>query len=285
MTQIKLVDISASIVEAWKNRFSGEANVECIAGDITEVEADVWVTPTNSKGHMSGGVDLAIRNHLGPEIQVRVQAAINELYEGLLPVGRAVIVAAPTHSHETPRWVVATPSMVGESDDLRRTKNTALACAAAFQAIYYASDKHGTEIDSIAIPGLGSGTGKIPSGVCADLMLVGYRLFCRKRYDSFDEMLEHLHEELGEVGLAHVTKAGPQPGTGQFMQVIDGGVEKATLPDEGLEKAYTQEEKAELEEVLHVEQLDDPPVKVVEIPTISEGDEYIKSTPIGTPLV
>lgn len=277
MTQIKLIDISPFVVQALESAFDDHPEVTVIQGDITEQDVDVWVTPTNSKGHMSGGVDLAIRNKLGPEIQVRIQDAIQDVYEGLLPVGRAVIVNAPTHSHETPRWVVATPSMVGESDDLRRTKNTALACAAAFQAIYYANDKHGAEIDSIAIPGLGSGTGKISPEVCADLMLVGYRLFLRKRYDSFDEMLEHLHEELGEVGLAHVAEAGPQPHTGQVMQTVEGGIGKGTFPgDLHIHKGNIP--PTDVAKALHVEQSDG-------IPTISEGEEYIKNTPIGTPLV
>ena len=308
-----MVDTNPQVVEAWKKVFKDHPEVQCIHGNILDQKVDAWVTPTNSKGHMSGGVDYAIKNRLGEGIEEDIQTIIGALYGGTLPVGKAVIVPAGTHSHEFPRYVVATPSMVGESDNLVRTKNTALACAAAFQALYYAEEKKGAAIDSIAVPGLGAGTGKTPPTVCAELMLIGYKLFQRKRYEDFDEMLQHLNEELYGIGQGAAAEVGPQPNTGKVAQTLAGGIEKAQVPgwyppvdkegvfieegnvfvpsieqakaskeakkaaaDAPLEKAIEpeEEEKAEESEVSHVEQPKPHP----------DGD-YLQNMPIGTPIM
>ena len=86
MTIIRLIDTNRAVTDAWKTRFDDEPNVQVLLGNITQQKVDAWVTPTNSKGHMSGGVDAAIRDHLGEEIQLRIQSAIGQLYGGLLPV-------------------------------------------------------------------------------------------------------------------------------------------------------------------------------------------------------
>lgn len=196
MTKILIVDINPAIVEAAKRAFADFPQVECINGSMLEQNVDVWVTPTNSKGNMSGGLDAAIRNHLGEFIQMSVKAEIRNRFSGHLPVGAAICIDTKTRP---PRYLVSTPTMEGESDDLRRTKNTAIACAAAFQAIYQAfasANMFGDPIQSVAFPGLGAGTGKVEPEKCASLMLIGYKLFVRKRFSDFNEMLQALNEEL-----------------------------------------------------------------------------------------
>jgi O-acetyl-ADP-ribose deacetylase (regulator of RNase III) len=202
--KILIVDINPDVVEACREAFSEFPQIEFVHGSMLEQHTDVWVTPTNSKGNMSGGLDAAIRNHLGEHIQMAVRAEIANNFNGHLPVGRAICIDTKTRP---PRYLVSTPTMEGESDDLRRTKNTALACAAAFQAIYQANDLFGEPIDSIAIPGLGAGTGKVEPAKCANLLLVGYKLFRRKRFASFEEMLSALNEELVAADMPQVAEA------------------------------------------------------------------------------
>jgi len=214
---------------------------------------------------------------------------------------------------------VATPSMVGESDNLERTKNTALACAAAFQALYYAEDKHGAVINSVSIPGLGSGTGRVPPFLCAQLMYIGYTLFRRKRYDSFDEMLTHLNTELENIGQLGASKAGPQP----IEPPVQSGHLIDNLHDQAHQDVQAEEDLATqalvggvghpFEGVADFVKLKD--AKETKIPAggylyvespmigkalgIEEGQadavvhdtvgdealEYVKNTPIGTPIL
>ncbi len=64
----------------------------------------------------------------------------------------------------------------------------------------------GGGIASVALPGLGANTGKVPVEICADLMWTGYSLFRRREFESFTEMRAALEEELGPLGAP-----GPKP--------------------------------------------------------------------------
>jgi O-acetyl-ADP-ribose deacetylase (regulator of RNase III) len=242
MTTIRIVDINPAVIEAAKRAFADFPQVECMCGSMLDQAVDVWVTPTNSKGNMSGGLDAAIRNHLGEFIQMAVKAEIANSYDGHLPIGAAICIETKTRP---PRFLVSTPTMEGESDDLRRTKNTALACAAAFQAIYQAfgrANMFGDPIQSVAIPGLGAGTGKVDPEKCASLMLIGYKLFLRKRFTTFNDMLLALNEELIAADMPLVAEAkgteeshpslyseeGSDGGTAEEESIIRASFEKMT---------------------------------------------------------
>ena len=57
------------------------------------------ISPANSFGIMDGGLDLEIRNQIGPHIETLVQDRIVHEHFGELPVGMAEVV--PTGD---PRW-------------------------------------------------------------------------------------------------------------------------------------------------------------------------------------
>ncbi len=50
------------------------------------------LSPGNSFGIMDGGLDLAIRSHLGLEVQERLQSLIVKQFHGELPAGCAIVV-------------------------------------------------------------------------------------------------------------------------------------------------------------------------------------------------
>ena len=205
-TQIVLVDLNPQVFLALKEAFKGQDDVVVKHASIIDQKTDAWVTPTNSKGNMSGGVDAAIKNSLGAFIEKDLKNQINGLFGGNFPIGRAINIR--TNNVTNPKFVVATPTMVGESDDVSRTKNAALACAAVFQAIYSLRDLVGN-VESIAIPGLGSGTGKMSPEKCAKLMLAGYLLFKDQRFASADEMEVALYALLEKMDVLAPSK--PQP--------------------------------------------------------------------------
>ena len=90
--------------------------------------------------------------------------------------------------------------MMASSEDISDTLNVALACAAAFQAVHMQNAREPGSIDSIALPGLGAQTGRVPVEICADLMWTGYSLFRRRAFDDFAAMRAALEEELGDLG-------------------------------------------------------------------------------------
>ena len=90
--------------------------------------------------------------------------------------------------------------MTGSSEDVSDTMNVALACAAAFQAVNLQNAREPGSIRSVAIPGLGANTGRVPVEICADLMWSGFSLFRRRSFADFAEMRKALQEELGDLG-------------------------------------------------------------------------------------
>lgn len=198
--QIKVVlcDLNPKMTSAWKQTFKHNPEVTVARGSMLTQKVDAWVSPTNARGSMDGGLDAAIKGKLGAQIQKRVQAAIRTSHGAMMPVGHATCV--PT-ARNSPRLLISTPTMVESSEDISQTMNVALACAAAFQAVHIHNQQaHTTPIRSVAMPGLGAGTGRTPVSVCADLMWTAYDLFRWRQFDNFAHMRQALQAILGDLG-------------------------------------------------------------------------------------
>ncbi|WP_432978156.1 macro domain-containing protein [Dactylosporangium sp. CA-233914] len=198
MTQLRVVlsDINAKVVQAWISAFADTPEVEIVKGSIINQQVDAWVSPTNSHGLMSGGVDAVILRHLGPGIQLRVQHAIRDEFKGVLPVGAAVCVPSGAAN---PKYLISTPTMYHQTENVRETLNVALACAAAFQAIHMQNEREPGSIASVALVGMGAATGKVPPQVCANLMWAGYTLFGESAFDDYAELTATVSEQLGDI--------------------------------------------------------------------------------------
>jgi O-acetyl-ADP-ribose deacetylase (regulator of RNase III) len=186
--RILLVDHHAAMVRAWERTFEDVDDVAISQADYLAHPADAMVSPANSFGIMDGGLDLAIRDALGFEVQKAAQRAIVERHHGELPVGTAEIV-----STGDPRWpllVVAPTMRVPES--VAHTLNAYL----AFRAALLACARHATPVASLVCCGLGTGIGAMEPARCAAQMRVALE-HVRKpaRIPSFDQ-IHHVHAAL-----------------------------------------------------------------------------------------
>lgn len=177
--RIRLVDHHTAMVRAWERAFEGAEEVEVSETDYFAHPADAMVSPANSFGIMDGGLDLAIRNELGFEVQKAAQRAIVERHHGELPVGTAEVV--PTNDARWPLLVVAPTMRVPES--VAHTLNAYL----AFRAVLLACARH--PIASLVCCGLGTGIGGMEPARCAAQMRVALE-HARKpaRIPSFDQI-------------------------------------------------------------------------------------------------
>jgi len=210
LVKVILVDINPKMVEAWRATFEENPEVEIVHGSMLEVQSSAWVSPTNSRGSMDGGLDAILKKHFGQQIETHLQQEIGRVHGGFLPVGYAVCV--PT-GWPMPRYLISTPTMHGSSEDISDTLNVALACAAAFQAVHQQNAREPGSVRSVALPGLGANTGKVPVAICADLMWTGYQLFRDQEFSDYAAMRRALEEQLGDLGptqTKHPTKATPQ---------------------------------------------------------------------------
>ncbi|MFD9475507.1 MULTISPECIES: ADP-ribosyltransferase domain-containing protein [Streptomyces] len=199
--RVVLTDVNEHVVQAWRAAFADTPGIEIRSGSILDEDVDAWVTPTNSRGRMDGGVDAAIKRHLGSGIQVRVQRAIRDRFAGVLTVGSAVCVPSGA---AVPRYLISTPTMVQSSQNVSATLNVALACAAAFQAVHRQNRQAPGSIRSVALVGMGAQTGRVPARVCANLMWTGYTLFHDHWFQDDDELRATIITQLNGIENAPV---------------------------------------------------------------------------------
>jgi O-acetyl-ADP-ribose deacetylase (regulator of RNase III) len=197
LVRVILVDVNPKMVAAWRATFEENPEVDIVSGSMLSQQVSAWVSPTNSKGSMDGGLDAVIKKHLGAKIEVLVQKEIARLHGGSMPVGYATCVETGV---DMPRYLISTPTMAGSSEDISDTLNVALACCAAFQSVHMQNARLPGSIRAIALPGLGANTGKVPVEICADLMWTAYNMFREHEFGDFETMRHALEEELGELG-------------------------------------------------------------------------------------
>ncbi|MFE7586906.1 ADP-ribosyltransferase domain-containing protein [Streptomyces gardneri] len=201
--KVVLVDVNDEVVAAWRSAFADTPEVEIRQGSLLDVDVDAWVSPTNARGRMDGGVDALVKRRLGAGIQVRVQRAIREGFGGSLPVGSAVCVPSGA---AVPRYLISTPTMRESSQNVSDTMNVALACAAAFQAVHLQNRAKPGSISSVALVGMGARTGRVPATVCANLMWTGYTLFHDHGFADYDALRAAVLGQLDDIegaGPAH----------------------------------------------------------------------------------
>jgi len=167
---IVLVDLRESLVACWRKRCGDVSDVQVVQGSIFEVACDALVSPANSFGFMDGGLDMAISRAFGWGVQERLQEKIRARHHGELLVGTAEIVS--TEHPEVP-YVISAPTMRVPSI-LGATMNPYLATRAALLLIEHGRLDDGRPIrevvKTVAFPGMGTGVGKVPSGICARQM-------------------------------------------------------------------------------------------------------------------
>lgn len=197
--KVVLADINGDVVEAWRAAFADEPGIEIRKGSILDQHVDAWVSPTNSRGRMDGGLDAVVKRHLGAGIQLRVQRAIRDRFAGTLPIGSAVCVPSGAIN---PKYLISTPTMETSAQNVSETLNVALACAAAFQAIHQQNAASPGSITSVALVGMGAHTGRVPARVCANLMWTGYTLFNDYRFADYDDLRTTILSQLDDLETA-----------------------------------------------------------------------------------
>jgi O-acetyl-ADP-ribose deacetylase (regulator of RNase III) len=183
-----LTAVDESLAAAW-TKFCGELDFVVVHhGSIFDVDCDAVVSPANSYGFMDGGIDAAYMWHFGKEIQIRVRRQIFDRHHGEILVGQADVVE--TANKRIP-YLIFAPTMRVPMN-LHETVNPYLAARAIFLLVKYGTftsgehtgQKISERIQTIALPGLGTGVGKVNFETCAhqvrsaidDIILDRYRM-------------------------------------------------------------------------------------------------------------
>ena len=194
--KIKLVYKEAGLGIAWKECFSEFSDIEIIEEDIVEVSCDAIVSPANSFGFMDGGLDIHLSETFGWHIQDELQERIAQLDEKELLVGKAMVIE--TKNKKIPYLISAPTMRVPMSFNIATSVNAYL----AMKAILIAATKH-KDINTIAIPGLCTGCGRMPFHIAANQMFLAYDeviLGNHKDYRTFGDT-QKFQYRLNEKGL------------------------------------------------------------------------------------
>ena len=166
--ELVLCAVDEPLATAWTSaaeKLTGRVRVH--RGSVLDVVAQAVVSPANSYGWMRGGID-AVYARAFPGVEQSVRSAVLAFHGGELPIGEAVIV--PTGEAE-PAWLISAPTMRGPGERLPAdTVHPYLAARAVFLQWRDGGLDHGPVrefVDTIAMPGLGTGVGGVDPATCA----------------------------------------------------------------------------------------------------------------------
>ena len=154
-------------------------------GDLTKISCDAIVNPANSLGYMGGGVAGAIKRVGGYIIEKEA------VTKAPIPVGMAVATTAGTLPC---KFVIHAPTMKKPALNID-VNNVKLATKAAFDLGVK------LKLKSIAIPGMGTGVGGVPTNDAAKAIIEIVKEFENKfekiiLIDRNDEMIKSFHQFL-----------------------------------------------------------------------------------------
>ena len=154
-------------------------------GDITSIDCDAIVNPANSHGYMGGGVAGAIKNVGGENIE---KEAIGQ---APIEVGRAV---STTSGCLPCKYVIHAPTMKRPAMSIG-VENVKLATRAALELA------ENLGLKSIAIPGMGTGVGRVSFNRAAASIIEVVKDYQDKfekifLIDRNDEMIESFNHYL-----------------------------------------------------------------------------------------
>lgn len=165
--KIILSEVNNQLVNSWLNHLS-QINLDCIEVkncNILSLVVDAIVSPANSFGFMDGGIDLLYTNFFGIELQNNLQKIIQEQFNGELLVGQAVGVL--TNNEQIPYCISAptmrTPQRLFSFEHVYLSTKAAVRCALDLN------------LESIAIPGMGTGTGGLNLQKAAEMMILAIK--------------------------------------------------------------------------------------------------------------
>jgi O-acetyl-ADP-ribose deacetylase (regulator of RNase III) len=170
LVKISLCDDNAQIAQTLANHFQDVDGVEVLAGNLFDLDCDALVSPANSFGDMSGGLDQQFDRFYEETAQRAAMDRIAKQFHGELPVGTATIIAMGTRRFP---FLIVSPTM-RVPGRVPGTINAYLSMRAALVAVLDHNSDGLVRIDSVAVPGLCTGVGGMPAEESAPQMRAAY---------------------------------------------------------------------------------------------------------------
>ena len=159
-------DIAIHLADAFRE-FD---QVEVIHGDILKLKSDALVSPGNSFGEMSGGLDRTIDNFYNGKAEKMATDRIRSDYMGELPVGCSVVLEMNTKRFP---FLILAPTM-RIPGIVKSSHNAYLAFRGSLVAIAKYNQHRERKIRSVAIPSMCTGVGGMDPKVSSLQMMKAF---------------------------------------------------------------------------------------------------------------
>ena len=195
--RLVLVDRGKEFCDVVRWQFRAHPEVQIVCGRFEDLPSfDCVVTAGNSFGLMDAGMDLAVVRFFGRHVMERIQKQIIDDYLGEQPVGTCIIV--PT-DHAVHPFVAHAPTMRVPMN-IQGTDHVYLAMWAALIAVHRHNRSESRKIDSLACPGLGTGTGGMNSVEAALQLCLAYEHYQRPPQFLNASVAQQRHERVNYGG-------------------------------------------------------------------------------------
>jgi O-acetyl-ADP-ribose deacetylase (regulator of RNase III) len=160
-----LFDHDPAKTKVWQKYLGPNHPITIVTASVEAISSDLYVSPANGYGQLDGGIDKIYRT-MFPGIQTAVNAALRPYAQRKPPlgVGSALIVSIPNRAAQ----LLLAPTM----DFPTKLKTPWNAFWAALAIFTVTSTHRGT----IAIPGLGTGTGHLEAKEMIQMVELAWRL-------------------------------------------------------------------------------------------------------------
>lgn len=181
--KVILFDTNPRMVEAWKVAFTGvevfSVNNSLRIGNVDVrklTDVDAVVSPANSFGIMTGGIDLVYKEMFGDSIEHAACAIASARENCQVPVGKAALLKT---NHSGIPFMIMAPTMPNHRTPVPFTNHAYL----AFRAALTVAMDHSHNIKTLACPGLCTASGGMYPMVAAQQMRRAYEeVMCQKSY-------------------------------------------------------------------------------------------------------
>ena len=177
--KITLCGNDTEATSAFVDQFFEIESVQIVLGNILNLDTTALVSPANSFGEMSGGLDKAIDNFYDQRAQKSAMTLVQEKYFGELPVGNAEILSMAT---DTFPYLILAPTMRIPGKLPADSINAYLAMRATLISILEFNRFKPGGITSVAIPSFCTGVGGMHFIESAKQMKTAYEMIILNKY-------------------------------------------------------------------------------------------------------
>ncbi|SCU94712.1 LADA_0G10572g1_1 [Lachancea dasiensis] len=202
--KVILVDSNLGLVRLWRQRFKDYKHVTVYSCSFISLDSHLQqttrtsavVSPGNSFGWLGGGFDLALKKYFGgSSFEQFFRDKLGQLYK---PVGAATVVDLGKWQRGTFRYIVHVPTIVAPSRPFYvEERPVETGYNLVFNVTWNALMSLPEDVDTLVIPGLGTGYVGVPEEVSSKSMEFAIRLFFARDTISIELMNAVIQQFLG----------------------------------------------------------------------------------------